>query len=408
MTAHFPSRPVPGAPEVAAGPLLRRLSIRQFRNYADLLWEPAGRLVVISGANGTGKTNLLEAVSLLTPGRGLRAARTETLARTPDPTQGPAPPGTAWAVAGRFSAGGGSFDIATGAPTEGVSARRILWLDGAKPPSQTELAARLAVLWLTPQMDRLFSGSPGGRRRFFDRLVWTLEPAHARAIAGAEAATARRNRLLAEGGADPGWLGGLEAELARHAVAATAARQTVLQRLAAATPANSPFPAARVTLRCPIAERLRSAPALAVEDWLRESLASARREDARAGATGLGAHRADMTLADAETGRGAELSSTGQQKALLLGLILAHAALVTAERGAPPLLLLDEPAVHLDRSHRDALFAALRGYPGQALLTGVEREAFAPLAGAASALRIAAGALAPDPAFPGPEPRWRL
>ncbi len=379
---------------------LQRLALTQFRNYASLTWRPRGAITVLSGANGSGKTNLLEAVSLLVPGRGLRGARLADLAR-----RGPGANG-AWAVAARLTTPQGELEVATGTPPEGPLERRVFRLDGAAPRSQAAIGTRLAAVWLTPQMDRLFLEGASGRRRFLDRLVHALDPDHAHEVAAHETALASRNRLLADQRADPAWLSGIEESLARHAVSVTAARASLVARLNAALAAGGadPFPVARLALLGALAARLREAPALAVERWLRDELARARRRDAEAGSTGLGAHRADMALAEAASGLDAARASTGQQKSLLLGVVLGHAALLTEARGTGPLLLLDEPAVHLDAGRRTALFAALRRLPVQAILTGTDGLTFAPLRGHAEGLIVAGGALHPDPNFPAPQP----
>ncbi len=373
---------------------LLRLSLTDFRNYATLVWRPHGRISVLFGPNGSGKTNLLEAVSLLVPGRGLRGARTADL-----PRHG----GTGgWAVAGRFLTQDGEIDIGTGTPPEGPTDRRVFRLDGTAPRSQADIAARVAAVWLTPQMDRLFLEGPSGRRRFLDRLVWALEPGHAREVASHDAAMSQRNRLLADGRQDASWLAGLEDAMARHAVAATAARMALVARINAVPPAPG-FPAARLGLACPIAERLGSQPALSVEDWLRQGLAANRARDAGAGTASLGAHRTDMMLSDAVSGTPAAVASTGEQKALLIGVMLGHALLIAEARGFAPLLLLDEPAVHLDPDRRTALFAALARLPAQTLITGTDPEIFLPLVGVAEGLRLRGGEMHPDTRFPAPE-----
>lgn len=381
---------------------LLRLSLTDFRNYAALTWRPGARISVLVGPNGSGKTNLLEAVSLLVPGRGLRGARNADLLR-----HGAA---GGWAVAGRMATMDGEVDIGTGtvptvanpgtgsAPTD----RRVFRLDGATPRSQAEVAAHVAAVWLTPQMDRLFLEGASGRRRFLDRLVWALEPGHAREVAAHDAAMSQRNRLLAEDRQDQAWLAGLEDAMARHAVAATVARMALVARMNAVS-SFAGFPATRMTLICPIADRLEGVPALAAEDWLRRSLAGCRARDAAAGSASVGAHRADMGLADAATGVPAAIASTGEQKALLIGVILRHAALIADERGFSPMLLLDEPAVHLDPDRRAALFAALADLPAQTLITGTDAETFLPLASVAEGLLVHGGELLPDVRFPLPE-----
>lgn len=371
--------------------ILTRLTLTEFRNYAALTWQPAGRVHVITGPNGSGKTNLLEAVSLLVPGRGLRNARLTDLRR-----QGCETP---WGVAAQFADG---LALGTGSPPDGPADRRVFRLDGEAPRSQAAIAARVAAVWLTPQMDRLFGEGVSGRRRFLDRLVWALEPGHAREVAAYDTAMAGRSRLLRQGGADPAWLAGLEDSMARHAVAAAAARRALVAQLNAALAAGAAgrFPVARVTLLDPIAARLDDGPALQAEDWLRSALHDARAVDAAAGSASLGAHRADMALADATSGLSAALSSTGQQKALLLGVILGHAALITAARGAPPVLLLDEPAVHLDAERRRDLLDALTEGTGTVLLSGTDPDVFARLHGTARGWLTGGNALRADQSFP--------
>ncbi len=374
---------------------LTRLVLTDFRNYPALTWRPVERISVLYGPNGSGKTNLLEALSLLVPGRGLRSARNTDL-----PRHGGS---GAWAVAARFDTPEGEAEIGTGTPPAGPESadRRVFRLDGATPRSQAEIARRVAAVWLTPRMDRLFQEGLSGRRRFLDRLVWAMEPGHAREVAAHDTAVGNRNRLLAEGRArgqnERAWLSAVEDAIARHAVAAAAARVALVNRLNAQ--GTGGFPRAHIALDCPIAARLAQEPALAVEDWLRAGLEAARVRDQAAGTTSLGAHRSDMILTDVASGTPAALASTGQQKALLVGVVLSHAGLIAAARGFPPLLLLDEPAVHLDADRRLALWQALADLPAQSFITGTDAETFLPLRDRAGAYAAGGGMLLPDTQF---------
>ena len=331
--------------------------------------------MVVVGENGTGKTNLLEAISLLGPGRGLRGARNAEFGRRT--SDGALP----WTVSGRFESPQGVFDVGTGTPPEGPADKRVLRLDGNPVRSQAELARQVACVWLTPQMDRLFGEGASGRRRFLDRLVWALEPSHAREVAALDNAVAQRNRLLATNNHDVRWLASLEDAVARHGVAAAAGRLGLVSRLNAELEAGAAgaFPTARCSLVCDVAGRLESEPALAVEDGLREMLRANRARDAAAGAALAGPHRCDLAMTHLPKGLPAELCSTGEQKALLVSVVLAHAALIAAARGFAPILLLDEVAAHLDARRREALFAALVALPAQCFLTGTEATVFASL-----------------------------
>ena len=358
--------------------MLTRLTLTDFRSYPSLRFTPQARVNVFAGPNGTGKTNLLEAISLLVPGRGLRGAKFSEF-----PRRGPGASGS-WAVAAQFA---GGLEIGTGM-ADASPERREFRLNGAKPRTQAEIGEMLAAVWLTPQMDRLFTDTASGRRKFLDRLVLALEPSHARDIAAFEAASAQRNRLLAEGG-EAAWLAGLEDAMARHATAATAARVSLLLRLNAVIEAGAadPFPRVALALGCTIAERLATAPAVEVEDHLRAAYAAARAGDTAQKSATIGPHKADFLISDAESGRPAGFSSTGQQKAMLLGIVLGHAAMIETARGQAPILLLDEPLVHLDAARREALFTALNGTKYTAWITGTDSEHFAGLDAACYSIR---------------------
>lgn len=336
-----------------------------------------------------GKTNLLEAISLLGPGRGLRGARAAEIGRRAGGATHLRAGGAThpWAAWGRFEGLRGAAEIATGTVGEQNPEPRRKWrLDGEAVKSSADLAEHAAAVWLTPQMDRLFQEGASGRRRFLDRLVWALEPGHARQVAAHDTAMAGRNRLLAEGRRDAGWLAALEDAMARHSVAAVAARRALVARLNAVLAggtATGAFPAAKLDLRDPIAAALDAAPAVEVEDQLRAELAAWRGRDAAAGGAQIGAHRGDLGLTHLPKDLPADLCSTGEQKALLVSVVLAHAALIGAARGCAPLLLLDEVAAHLDQARREALYAALAALPAQVFLTGTEADIFAPLRGVA-------------------------
>ena len=347
-----------------------RLSLDDFRSYASLLIEPGPGFVLLSGENGAGKTNLLEAVSLLTPGRGLRGVPLSQMSR-----QGG---GGALAVAARL----GETDIGTGTLSASPERRQVR-INGAAA-AVNSLGEWLSVLWLTPAMDRLFTGSAGDRRRFLDRLVLALEPAHAHHAARYEAAMRARNKLLSdEGPPDHSWLTALEEAMAEHGAAMAEARARTVAALG---------------------ERLTQSPEdefaraqICLEGWqagdLVASLRSNRPRDAAAGRAIEGPHRQDLNVAHHAKGMPAAQSSTGEQKALLLGLVLAHAALVAERRGEAPLLLLDEVAAHLDPKRRAALFARLEGR-GQVWMTATEGALFEGI-GAASHFHVEPGRVSP-------------
>ena len=366
-----------------------RLVLTDFRNYRSARLELDPDPVVLSGLNGAGKTNLLEAMSFLSPGRGLRNARLSDI----DRRDGGEASASGWAVAATVATRRGPVAIGTGRiGAEGE--RRTVRIDSEPAKSQAALGERLGVLWLTPQMDRLFIEGPTGRRRLLDRLVLGLDPAHAARVARYEQALRERSRLLRDGSDDAAWLGALEEIMAAEGVAVAAARRDAVERLdRVCGTAEGAFPRARLTLIGTLESWLDTIPALAVEERFRAALAQSRASDALSGGTGLGPHRSDLGVFHAEKGIAAEAASTGEQKALLIAILLAQARLQRAVRGEPPLLLLDEVAAHLDATRRASLFEVLAGLESQAWITGTDAALFAPLNGAARFLTVRDGAL---------------
>lgn len=349
-----------------------RLSLTDFRSYAAVSVAAAPGLVVVTGENGQGKTNLLEAISLLAPGRGLRGVALSEAARSGG--------GGGWSVAAVIETAGGSVEIGTGTLASAPE-RRLLRINGATAPV-ARLGEWLSVLWLTPAMDRLFSEPASGRRRFLDRLVLALNPGHAREAARYDAAMRARTRLLGEPAPDPVWLAALERAMAEHGAEVTRARRETVAALAAALAAVPDSAFARAAIALPGGDT----------DDLVAALARNRAADAVAGRATVGPHRADFVVHHAVKQAPASRSSTGEQKALLLGIILAHAELVAARTGTPPLLLLDEVAAHLDARRRGALFDRLAATGAQVWMTGTESELFAD-AQAATRLAIENGEL---------------
>ena len=367
--------PAPAAARYA----LTRLTLGDFRSYRAVRLDMDPRPLVLTGPNGAGKTNLLEAVSYLSPGRGLRGARLADVAHVVGADAGPA---EAWSVAGTLSGDGGETALGSGwrAPAEeGEAERRTVRIDSATASGPAALAEHIGMVWLTPSMDRLFSGPPAERRRFLDRLVYAIDTGHAARVQRYDRARRHRARLLRTGTSDDAWLGALERSMAENAVAIGAARLDLAMRLEQFLPANAvPFP--RITLAADgLVERwLADSPALAVEEQFREHLAANRRTEAEGG-TVDGPQRSDLIVTDRDRGMAAEQCSTGEQKAMLIALVTAHARLVERQRRCAPVLLLDEIAAHLDESRRNALFEIILDVGAQAWLTGTDVGVFRPL-----------------------------
>jgi DNA replication and repair protein RecF len=378
-----------------------RLALSNFRNYRRARLVLGEGPVVLTGANGAGKTNLLEALSFLSPGRGLRRAKLSEVDRRPiepDDAFGKGCMVHGWAVAAEVATRSGTVRIGTGRdPAAGE--RRTIRIDGETARSQMALSEQLGVIWLTPQMDRLFVDGPAGRRRFLDRLVQSLDPGHASRVGAYEEAMRERARLLQDRGSDPAWLTAVEAVMAAQGISVAAARRETVQRLDALCHASEGvFPRARLRLDGVIETWLEQKPALAAETEFAESLAKARANDALCGTTSVGPHRSDIAACLVPSGTAAEFASTGEQKALLISIMLAYTRLHSAVRGEPPLLLLDEIAAHLDSARRAALFENLCRLDSQTWLTGTERAVFAPLHRQAQFLWVDSGTVT-EPAF---------
>ena len=378
-----------------------RLTLTDFRCFRRQRLETDPRPVVLAGPNGAGKTNLLEAISFLVPGRGLRRARLRDVARCEAGAQrdggDSATAARAWAVAARVFTPRGPVEIGTGcvdpAAPGGRSEKRAVRVNGQPARSQTVLAEYLSIQWLTPRMDKLFTEGASPRRRFLDRLVYGLDPAHAGRVSAYEHALRERARLLRPGGAgrnrDPAWLGALEETMAAKGVAVAAARRDAVARLEAVCAEGAgPFPGAGIRVSGTVESWLDEGPALAAEERLRESLAASREADGASGGTATGPHRSDLRVWHLARDRPAEQCSSGEQKALLIAVVLANARMQAAERGRVPLLLLDEVVAHLDRRHREGLFEEVSALGAQAWLTGTDAALFAPLRGTAQFFRV--------------------
>ncbi|MFS8048478.1 DNA replication/repair protein RecF [Rhizobium sp. BR 314] len=366
---------------------ISRLKLTDFRNYAAGALTLDERHVVLTGDNGAGKTNLMEAVSLLSPGRGLRRA-----AYT-DVTRVHAPGG--FSIFAELDGMDGVVEIGTGIDTTDESTARKLRINGTPAKTVDELTDHLRVLWLTPAMDGLFTGGSSERRRFLDRLVLSLDPAHGRRASDFERAMRSRNKLLSEGRFDPSWLAGIEEQMASLGIAMAIARQEMLgllARLIAETREATPFPSAALDLSGFLDGQF-DRPAVDLEDQYATMLRDGRYRDAAAGRTLDGPHRVDLLVRHREKDMEAERCSTGEQKALLVGLILAHARLVGNLTGYAPILLLDEIAAHLDEGRRAALFDLIDGLGGQAFMTGTDKSMFSALGERAQFFTVSHGGI---------------
>lgn len=367
-------------------PFVQTLKLGNFRSYETASLQGLARgMVVLYGPNGAGKTNILEALSLLSPGRGLRGAGALEMQRVNGPE--------AWGVFAELGGPGGPNAIGTGLDPR--TEKRSVRINGVAARSQNALAEYLSCVWLTPQMDRLFIDSARERRKFLDRLVFAFDPGHAGRLTRYETALRERSKFLQESRRETGWLEGLEAQIAETGVAIAAARLEFVTRLQKAClhSHTEHFPLAGITVTGSLEELLGQTPALEVEQIFRYQLKESRARDAQTGGAASGPHKSDLRIRYAAKKMPAEQCSTGEQKALLIGLILAHARLIAAERGVVPLMLLDEVAAHLDEGRRAALYGLLHDIGAQVWLTGTDRNLFTAIEGRAQFFEVREGVL---------------
>ena len=370
---------------------IRRLDLNNFRNYRSLRLELDNIPVVLTGNNGAGKTNIMEALSFLAPGRGLRHAPLGDIAFI-----GNQAAVDSWAVAVQFDSVDGPLKLGTGVENlkgRDQRSRRVISIDGVVTRGQSELAKHLSMVWLTPEMDRLFMEGSSGRRRFIDRIVFGFDPEHASRLSSYEQAVRARQRLLKENSTDTIWLSVLEETIASNGVALSAARKDVVTRLNAALSFRSEqtdvqFPGASLEVVGETDILLSTNPALAVEDRLRALMSSARQSDRVSGRTEHGPHRSDLVVINTDKNMPAEKCSTGEQKALLIAIVLAYAHLLTIDRQSTPIILLDEVAAHLDENRRSALAENIKNLGIQAWLTGTDESLFESFGGSAQYFKV--------------------
>lgn len=353
---------------------VRELKLTTFRNYTSLQLDFDERHVVLTGENGSGKTNLMEAVSFLSPGRGLRRAKYDQI--------GQASFNGAWTVFTQMEGAQGLVSIGTGLQetATGIDTSRRVRINGTPIKTSDELLDHSRIVWLTPSMDGLFTGGASDRRKFIDRMVLAIDPLHGRRVADFEKAMRARNKLLSDDMPDPKWLDALETQMAELGTAIVAARMELIELLSSAIIANhdesSPFPDAIVGLQGNLESTYGDMPTSDLEAEYLERLKNNRMIDRGAGRTLEGPHRSDLKVRHRPKNMAAELCSTGEQKALLVGMILAHAKLTASMNGFAPILLLDEIAAHLDAGRRAALFDLIDALGCQSFMTGTDKSLF--------------------------------
>ena len=374
---------------------LTKLTLQNYRCYASAEIDTLqSGLIVLCGANGVGKTNILEAISLLTQGRGLRGAKPLDIQKNDSPVS--------WGISAKIQTAksheeGVEVTIGTGLNPE--NDRRMSRINGVVAKSQAALADYLSCLWLTPQMDRLFLEGSSGRRRFLDRMIFAFDPSHSGRVTRYENALRQRSKLLSENKNEDVWLSGLEKQMAETGIAIAAARIDFLDKLIPCfltdKDANGHFPKASLTLKGVLEDLLEKSPALEAENKFIALLEQSRNYDAVAGGAKDGPHKTDLDVVYLNKKMPASQCSTGEQKALLVSIVLAHSRLINAERGAPPVLLLDEIAAHLDEDRRMALFEQLNLLGGQVWMTGTDPVLFAAIKNKAQFFAIESAKIMP-------------
>ena len=382
------------AQDVSEKEAITQLSLTHFRNYSalQLAFDGSGS-VVLTGHNGAGKTNILEAISLLAPGRGLRRAK---LGEMVCQHAGDGAMQQGWVVHTKLMKQGEVFSIGTALDwSQQGNEKRVTKIDGDVVRNQEALLDYLSVVWVTPQMNQMFSEGHGLRRRFLDRLAYGFDKEHASRVASYEHAMRERNRLLGRGGADAVWLGSLEQKMAEQSVAIAACRLMVLQQMAHwLSQPKTDFPAAQLHLEGVAEQALQEdKQAIDIEEMLREALEASRAKDASSGRSSYGAHKSQFHVWYAEKKQEALYCSTGEQKALLLSIILAYGRAHRAWRGVAPILLLDEVVAHLDVNRRKQLFEEVEAMQAQAWMTGTDAADFSAAEGMADFRQIKDGKL---------------
>ncbi len=376
---------------VKGGLYVNRLILTNFRSYERVEISPENHSVVLTGANGAGKTNLLEALSFLAAGRGMRSSKLSDVTKLK--TFG------GWTVSAKLMTPDGMQELGTGLVAKpvdegGFAERRTARLNGENLSRPSLFGDILQVSWLTPQMDRLFIEGLSGRRKFFDRIVSAFHPHHSREVNAYERVMRERNKLLSEHGFDLSWAGALESRMAEHGTAVAAARLDALFHLNQVIEENiSAFPKAILSLDGELEQALSAHPAVMVEENFKQKLQDNRLHDIRSGRANSGPHKTDLRVRHAPKNMPAELCSTGEQKALLIGITLASSRMTAHHFGAPPLLLLDEMAAHLDKVRRAALFDELSDIGSQIWLTGTDRSLFRDMCGRARYFRVSEGSI---------------